>query len=106
MPEIQKVKQEGDVREVCEKCTEWKLNKCPGCFVGFGSNGNHEGGTVLLSEGEEWDEMCSTICRDEDIAVGRLRPLGLFSHTFIRSKGEQDGREGDAPCKRGNRGHQ
>jgi len=102
MQEILKTKQEGDVRSVCEKCEMWINKKCGGCFVGFGYKGSYDGSTQLLDEGEEWDELCSTICRDEDIAVGRLRPLGLFSHTFIRNKGEQDGREGVAPCKRGN----
>lgn len=65
----------GDVREVCRSCDIWKKG-CEGCKVGTGYN----------------ETGCSTLCRYEDIAVGRLEQVGLFTWQYKQEfqKDEQE----------------
>lgn len=69
----------GDVRETCRRCVAF-LKGCPGCIVGRGDINGHET--------EEW-ECCCPICRDEELAVGRLVQVTPLYWRKIRSEKEE-----------------
>lgn len=59
----------GDVRGACKQCSAY-LKGCPGCIIGKGDINQHNT--------EEWNETCSTRCRDEEAAVGKLVQVSAY----------------------------